>query len=151
MPSFHKMYDFFMIRHTSLRQSRQQTENLLPIPQRPAGQLADNERMTEDLLVIEQRLKALAPLSELLDPHRSVHESHAGLARRRLGIGRSCFSVPARLAKRRALSLETKASSPRRTREVFSSTPVSVAARRKRASSMLSVVLMHISMHYQSI
>jgi hypothetical protein len=50
-----------------------------------------------------------------------------------------------------ALSNVTSASNPIRTKEVFSFTPVTSAARRRMRSSMFSVVLMHISMPHEGI
>lgn len=87
----------------------------------------------------------------MLNPNRRVDQNHAGWPRRRLRIGRSPFSVPPSSAKRRALALAIRASNPRRTSEVFSLTPVSLAACRKRESLMLSVVLICISMRHPCI
>ncbi len=66
-------------------------------------------------------------------------------------MGRSRFSVPPSAARRLALSLAIKASRPRRTSDVFSLTPVSLAARCRRESSILRVVLICMSMHDQYI
>src|SRR3990167_3731178 len=107
--------------------------------------------MAKDLLVVEQGPQALAPHPKVLDPDRGVHQDHAGLPERRLRTGRSCFSVPPSAAKRRALSRDIKASGPRRTSEVFSLTPVSFAPCRKTESSILSVVLICINMHYSCV
>lgn len=63
----------------------------------------------------------------------------------------TCFSVLPSAANRAALSRATSASSPILTRAVFSFTPVSLEALSNTASSILSVVLMHISMHDLSI
>src|SRR3989337_350220 len=107
--------------------------------------------MAKDLLVIEQGFQTRASLAKVFDPHRGVHQCHfelAELPERRLRTERSRFSVPPSSAKRRALSREIKASSPRRTSEVFSLTPVSLAAWRKMESSILSVVLICINMHH---
>ncbi len=78
-------------------------------------------------------------------------ENHAALRERRRRTARSRFSVPPRLAKRRALSLVISASSPSRTREVFSLIPVSRSASRNSESSILSVVLMCMKMSYSCI
>ena len=56
--------------------------------------------------------------------------------------------VPPRAARRFALSLSMRAVRPARTSAVFSFMPVSSPARSTRRSSILSVVLMHISMHH---
>jgi len=61
------------------------------------------------------------------------------------------FSVPPRAAKRLALSLEMRASSPMRTSAVFSDTPVSLPASLSRRGSILSVVLICTMMHVSGI
>src|SRR5580765_3896227 len=127
-------------------QGFQHTQNLGTFLQCAACQLTDNKRMAKDLLIKEQSFQTFATRSEMLNPNRSVDQNHARLRGRRLRIRRSCFSVPPRFAKRRALSLAIRASSPRRTNEVFSFTPVSLAASCSRESSILSVVLICIKM-----
>ena len=109
-------------------QGFQHTQNLGTFLQCAACQLTDNKRMAKDLLIKEQSFQTFATRSEMLNPNQSVDQNHARLRGRRLRIRRSCFSVPPRFAKRRALSLAIRASSPRRTNEVFSFTPVSLAA-----------------------
>ena len=63
-------------------------------------------------------------------------------------MDRRLFSVPPSLASRLLLSRAIKASKPSRTKEVFSLTPVSRDAFSNILSSMLSVVLICINMHY---
>src|SRR5580765_6243982 len=109
-------------------QGFQHTQNLGTFLQCAACQLTDNKRMAKDLLIKEQSFQTFATRSEMLNPNQSVDQNHARLRGRRLRIRRSCFSVPPRFAKRRALSLAIRASSPRRTNEIFSFTPVSLAA-----------------------
>src|SRR5574338_1657702 len=94
----------------------------------PASQLTCNERVAEYLLLRRQRLQLFSSRTEMMNPHGRGDQDHAGRAKRRLRIGRSPVSVPASSAKRRALALATRASKPRRTSEVFSFTPVSLAA-----------------------
>lgn len=67
---------------------------------------------------------------------------------RRRGMKRRHFSVAPKLARRFALSSDTRASRPMRTNEVFSFTPVISVAFRRIRSSMLNVVRMQINMHY---
>jgi len=69
----------------------------------------------------------------------------------RRGMGVIRFSVPPSAASRAALSRATSASSPILTKAVFSFTPVSLQAFANKASSILSVVLMHTSMHESGI
>src|SRR5438093_13764049 len=59
----------------------------------------------------------------------------------------SFFSVPPKLASRRALSRAMSASRPSFTSAVFSSTPASLAAFLKSSSSILRVVRICINMH----
>lgn len=70
---------------------------------------------------------------------------------RRRGIRCIAGSVPPRAAKRRALSRAISASSPARTTAVFSSMPLSRVASFNNASSIFSVVLICIYMHYTGI
>ena len=67
---------------------------------------------------------------------------------RRRGGNLSCFSDPLRRASRRAVSLEMSASRPSRTKEVFSCTPVNLAAFCNRWSSMFNVVRIRTNMYY---
>jgi len=60
---------------------------------------------------------------------------------------RRFFSVPPSFANRLLLSRAIKASSPSRTKDVFSLMPVSRDAFSNTLSSIFSVVLMHINMH----
>jgi len=143
----YKAQQLFMLDKMSLGQRLQHAENLAASAQVSTCQLSDNERMTKSLLIKQQALKTLTSCSEMLDPNRGVYKDHARRrVRRRLRISRSCLSVPPRLAKRRALSLAMRVSSPKRTNEVFSLTPVSLAASRRRESSIFSVVLICVRM-----
>lgn len=84
---------------------------------------------------------------KVVDPDRSIDQNHQDLVLRRR-TGRNCGSEPPSLANLRALSAAINASRPKRTREVFSRTPVRLEALSSRSSSMFNVVLIHISMHY---
>ena len=127
-PRLHKTKHLFRFGNASLRQRLQGAENFLAVAERPTGQLSHNQGVAKDLLAVEQGPQALAPHPKMLNPHGGVHQNHAGLVERRLRTRRSRFSVPPSSAKRRALSLDIKASSPRRTNDVFCLTPVSLAA-----------------------
>ena len=72
--------------------------------------------------------------------------SHRGRRGRRRGIGRSVFSVPPRAASLLALSRAMRASSPAWRTEVFSFSPLSRCASRRRSSSRFSVVRICMSM-----
>lgn len=92
-------------------------------------------------------LQALGcPFADGRSRPRTIYQDHAALVRRR-GAGLSFFSLPPRAANRRALSRVINASNPRRTRAVFSFTPVSITACLRRPSSMVRVVLICGNMH----
>jgi len=141
-----KMEDLIVFRDSGLWKVRQEIEDLLPVPEATTRQLPDHKRMAEHFPVMEERLQAGVARAEVLDPNGGINENHAALTERRRRTGRRPFSVPLRSARRRALSLATRASRPRRTREVFSFTPVSREARWRRESSIFSVVLICITM-----
>jgi len=141
-----KMEDFILFRDSALWEARQETEDLPPVPEVATRQLSDYKRMAKRFLVTEKRLQTGIAPAEVLDPHGGVNENHAAWLERRRRTDRRAFSVPPRSARRRALSLAMRASSPRRTREVFSLTPVSWDARWRRESSIFSVVLICITM-----
>jgi len=151
MSSLQEIQHLFIFRNLRLRQGPQQAQDLSPVTQCPTGQLAYDKGVAEYLLLIEQRPQPLTSFAKMLNPNRCIDQNHAGRLARRLRIGRSPFSVPPSSAKRRALSFDIKASRPRRTREVFSLIPVSLAAWRNKESSMLSVVLICINMHLSCI
>src|SRR3990172_3013979 len=119
------MEDLIVFRDSGLWEVRQETEDLPPVPEVATRQLSDYKRMAERCLVMEKRLQTGIARAEGLDPNGGVNENHAALTGRRRRTGRRPFSVPPRPARRRALSRAMRASSPRRTREVFSLTPVS--------------------------
>jgi hypothetical protein len=113
-----------------------------------AGQLADDKGVDEDFSAFKKFREAGDARPEMIDPNRGIDENHGDQAVGRLrGMGRSFFSVPPSLASRRLLSRAINASSPRRTRAVFSLIPVSCDAFLMIWSSMFSVVLMCIHMH----
>ena len=82
----------------------------------------------------------------MIDPNGSVDKDHRLGLRRGTDLARG--SVPPIAASRWALCLAISDSSPMRTKVVFFATPVSSAAFLKTASSMSSVVLMHIIVPY---
>ncbi len=138
-----------VVRNAYFRQCGQKGQDLFSVPEVATRQLADHERVGEDLFVLQERAKACTARSEVMDPNRGVDEDHAVLLDRRRRMGRSPFSLPPSWARRRALSRAMRASRPRWIRAVFSLIPVSLAARRSMESSMLSVVLICMSMHVQ--
>lgn len=145
--SRYEMNDLFMIRNGRARQGRQHAQYFIPVLEIAACELARYERVTRNLTLTQECRQFLVPFAEVIDPNRSIGENHTPSSARLRLTGLRFLSVPPRAANRRALSREIKASRPSRTREVFSFTPVSLAALRKRPSSMFSVVLICISMH----
>ena len=109
-----------------LRKCSEQIKNLSPVCHLAAGELADDKGMPEDVSAFKKFHEARDACPEMIDPNRGIDENHGDQAAGRLrGMGRSFFSVPPNLASRRLLSREIRASSPRRTRVVFSLIPVS--------------------------
>ena len=144
---FNQVDSFAVLREPRSGQCSKQAEDFDTLLQILAGELSKDERVTEDLIGVQEGGQPGASMTKVLHPNGRIDQDHAaGLGRRR-EMGRSRRSAPARDARRRALSRAIRASSPRRTSAVFSSTPVSLAAWRSNSSSILSVVLICISMH----
>ena len=101
-------------------------------------------------LCIEKQLTEMAAaLTKMRNPYGGIDDDHGyDFAVLRLGIGRRSFSVPPSLARRLLLSRAIRDSNPSRTKAVFSLMPVNRDASSKILSSMFSVVLMCMSMHY---
>ena len=131
---FHEIKDFGMLRLGCRRKFVQQTEDFAPVPQGSACQFADDERMDDDISVLEQAGQRWAAHMEVLDPDRRIDEDHATRPVLRRLIGLSRGSEPPSFASLRALSLSTNASSPMWMRAVFRETPVSFAALRSSSS-----------------
>jgi hypothetical protein len=70
---------FCLFRNASFRQGVHQAEDLLPVLQSSTRQFTDHKWMAKDLFVVEQGPQTLVLLSEVLDPHGSVHENHRKL------------------------------------------------------------------------
>ena len=134
-----------------LRQRDKKIQDLSPVPQVPAGQLPQDEWMPQNLFVTEQGTKPVVSPAEMIDPNGGIDQDHAAF-RLLLRGGRTRFlSVPPRSARRRALSRAISASRPIRTRAVFSAIPVRREAFPISASSIFSVVLICMNMHYSCI
>ena len=142
-----ELQDFPVFRHLGLRQRGEQVEEVFAIGQGAAREFPDDERMTEHRATTQQRGEFVILVAQVVYPDRRVRQDHRPPDGRRREMGRKSFSLPPRAASRRALSRAINACSPCRTREVFSSTPVSRAACRINSSSMWMVVLICMSMH----
>ena len=115
----------------------------------PARQLADYKRMADHLCIEEQFFKMTAAPPKVGNPNRGIDDDHGyGFSGLRLRMARRSFSVPPSLARRLLLSRAIRASSPRRTKAVFSVRPVKRDASSKILSSMFNVVLIRINMHH---
>jgi len=129
-----------------MRRAAQQREDLHPATQISARQLPNDEGVAEHLAILEQLGESTVGRAEVVHPYRCVDEDHRDRRGRRRGIARTPRSVPPKAANRRALSRATNASSPARTTAVFSRRPLSAVARSSKASSILRVVRICISM-----
>jgi len=141
----------FVPRDQCMRKRQQVAKNLFAVPDGTAGKLADNERMGQDGAVLEKVPKPAVVPAKVINPYGRIHKDHAARRPLRRGTALRLFSVPPRAARRLALSRAIKASSPIRTSDVFSATPVNLAALRSRESSMFSVVFIWVSMDIPSI
>jgi hypothetical protein len=136
--------NFIVIGFRGKRQGMQQGNNLLPVLEIATCKLPDNKRVEKHFLLLKQIGEAATFLSEVINPYRGVDKDHYTALRR--GTRFAPGSLPQRAAKRRALWREMSASSPIRTKVVFSRTPVSRDASARIVSSILSVVFIHIRM-----
>ena len=84
---------------------------------------------------------------EVRNPNRGIDKDHHLIRVRLRGVMRSFFSVPASFDNLLLLSWAIRACKPSLTRDVFSLIPVNLEASLSISSSILSVVLIHISMH----
>ena len=108
--------------------------------------------MSHNLSVREQPGQAMIAAAEMIHPYRSINKNHLwDYWGRRLGMDCIFFSVPPSLASRLLASRAIKASSPSRTKAVFSLIPVIRDALAKISSSMLSVERIHMNMHQSCI
>ncbi len=140
-----------VLRQSGFGHCCQKTQELPTLPEVPTSQLTNYKLVTEHQVIVEKRLEACTSGPQMFDPDRGVYQDHAAFLERRRRIGSRLFSVPPSSARRRALSRAIRASSPSRTRAVFSSTPASLAALRSSVSSIFSVVLICMNMHQVSI
>jgi len=87
--------------------------------------------------------------AKMIHPDRSINNNHDYFVEDlRLGMAFNSFSVPPSLASRLLLSRAIKASSPSRTKAVFSEIPVRREAFSNILSSIFNVVLICIMMHH---
>ena len=141
----------FVVRsHARGVQLAQPLEHLGPRGDRTEGDLAEYAGVHHDATLAEQLRQTRVAPPPVIEPHRRVGEDHHRPRRRapgrRRGIAFRRGMVPPRAARRRPASRAMRASSPARTRAVFSSMPVSARASSSNASSIMSVVRICIYM-----
>src|SRR5258708_705738 len=125
----HEPQDLVVLRPRRLRQSEEQFEDRRAAPKIPERELSEDERMTQDLRVLQKGRESSIPFPEMVDPDRRVDEDHREAERgRRRRADRRRGSLPPSAASRRALSRAMRASRPARTTAVFSRTPESCRA-----------------------
>src|SRR2546423_5061292 len=78
-----KFHHLFMLRRWSGRQLLQILERYRPVMQRPAGELAQNERVGYDPAFVEQSLQRSIAAPKELDPSRGVGQNHFAVDRLR--------------------------------------------------------------------
>ena len=131
--------------HLGFRQRLEVGQRCEPVFQITASQFAGYERMNQNTSFEQAPGKIGLTAPEMLDPNGRVREDHH--ADRRRGTLVILGFVPPRAAKRLPASRAISASSPARTKAVFSRIPVNSRARSSRALSIINVVLICISMH----
>jgi hypothetical protein len=142
--AFNKEEDLVIIGFGDDGQCVQQRYDFLTVTEIATGELAQDERMEDGIFSFQQRAEAPARFTKVVNPNRCVDKDHYAVLRR--GIRCASGSEPPRAARRCALWRAIRASSPIRTKVVFSHTPVSREAFCRIASSILSVVFIWASM-----
>ena len=90
----------------------QKIENLSPIDEAAQCELADDERMYQYLVILEQREELSRRVFQVLNPHRGVDQDHDASEPLRRGGASIVFSVPPNLASRARASRAMRASKP---------------------------------------
>lgn len=127
-------------RYGCLRQEIQECKSLCAVLQRSQSQFCNDERVDNDLPLVEMTAEFLAARAQMIDPDRSVGENQSFPGWRR-GIFFKRGIVPPKEASLRALSRSMSALRASRSKAVFSATPVNSWAVRTRSSSSAMVVL----------
>jgi len=144
-PIFDKLQDFRVGCQPGRRQRMQIRQDGCAVFQVAARQFAGNKRMHQHEPLRKTVRQGWLAATQVLNPDGSVGEHHQ--AGRRRGMFDILGCVPPSAASRLPASRAISASSPARTKAVFSWIPVSSLARWSRLSSMINVVRICISMH----
>src|SRR4030042_3480997 len=73
---FYELHHFFMFGMGGHGKGLQKREDFGPVLEIPTSKLTDDERMTENMSLIQQRLKSNRSISQMYDPHRGVNKDH---------------------------------------------------------------------------
>src|SRR5690348_15470750 len=136
-----------VLSHAGSAKGAKVREHLGPRGDGAEGDFSEDEGVDHDLVRFEKLLEAWVAAAPVVDPDGRVREDdHAPrlLPGLRRGVAARLGMEPPRAASRRAASRVMRASSPARTRAVFSWMPDSSRARSSRPSSRISVVLICI-------
>jgi hypothetical protein len=78
-----KAHDLVIVRHDDPIKISKPFQYDVAWPQVAERQFADDERMHQYLLATEQIRQHLVGAAQMIDPHRTVDQDHAGFDRRR--------------------------------------------------------------------
>lgn len=109
---FDELEHLFVQRQWSLRKCIQQRQDLPPVPDPAAGDLAHHEGVARDLPALEATREPRIAPAKVIDPDRGIDEHYETLRALRRRMGLSCLSVEPSEANRRALSRLISASKP---------------------------------------
>lgn len=104
--SRHQLNRLLVFRQRWCRQSFEKRKDLVAVPQVPASEFADNERMDQDGALFQLGCEPGVTDSQVADPDRGV-DDHAGNRRREAETAPG--SEPPSAARRRAFSRSIKA------------------------------------------
>jgi hypothetical protein len=137
-----KSQNFRAVGHRRGRQVLKQFQNRQSIAQTSAGNLADHERMHDDLGSFQQVDKLRIATAKMIDPHRRVDQNQTAILWRLRGAAFNLGCVPPSRARRLALSRSMRAFNPSLNMVVRSIGPASLVAFASNSSSILTVVRM---------
>src|SRR5262249_16041007 len=127
--------------YQSQRQAPQAGDYFAAFTQASACELADNERMHSNQVLLQQIPEFRDSNAEMVHPDRSVDQNHfSGCGRLRGGVV-NLGMLPPSAASLRAAFLAINSRKPACTNAVFSSMPVNSRASRTNSSSKINVVL----------
>ncbi len=144
--SLEQVMHFLLGGERRLWQMPKMAQHHLALAEGAARNLANHERVHQHHAVVEQGRQLSVAVTQVVDPHRRVHEGHGFGRRRDRSATAAEGSDPASRRNREECSRAMRARKPSCTSAVFSVTPVSRRASSNNVSSRIMVVLMHMSM-----